>query len=43
MGKGLEKATVGSSSNELGGSQRIKTGVAYKYEMTILDFINLMQ
>lgn len=25
------KTTVGSTSNELGGSQSIKTGVAYKY------------
>ena len=26
-----EKSTVGSKSNELGGSQSIKTGLAYKY------------
>jgi len=26
-----EKTTVGSTSNELGGSQAIKTGIAYKY------------
>jgi len=26
-----EKSTVGSWSNELGGSQSIKTGIAYKY------------
>ena len=26
-----EKTTVGSKSNELGGSQSIKTGYAYKY------------
>ena len=26
-----EKSAVGSSSNQLGGTQSVKTGIAYKY------------